>query len=562
MSKIQEGPVWFGSLMTRSGDRRKSRQREPYRRIPLEDLLWSASVKGNFHDGSGLHTTTPLSIIPFLFDDSGTLVGSFLDSRGTRYVAQVGFRQGTDGPSDRFYAFDDRLELISSKTPKDGVSYLPLAMTPVGISYTASEVSRSAPLYGIRGPYQELPLLFIFPKKDGGHELRVLCKDAVARTPLVLIPNMTVAPEPVKGFMHQLANGTFRRQRYAVDLQRFESRPSATEQKKQPVKEEIDWKDPRSIVAHLDKYVIAQDRMKRSIAVAFSNYLHGFTQPCLIIGPSGVGKTYGAEVLAEAANLPVVITQASGKSEVGYVGDSISDAIVTLAKLADSKEPKGIVVFDEFDKLGASGLNSSFKPGIQDELIGLYDGGTVKGINTKNILFIAAGAFQGGKGDRSLADIVRERLSPRKPIGFGQDAGAGALSDEDALALLQESDLVTYGIKMELVGRLAVRTIAHPLTIDHKISILNDAKRSVLEKYRTVFQNRGYALETTQDALRTIAQAAPPEINARGLRAACASVFDPILYDPEQYADANKRIRIDEQFARAVFPGLPAAANG
>jgi len=122
---------------------------------------------------------------------------------------------------------------------------------------------------------------------------------------------------------------------------------------------------------------------------------------------------------------------------------------------------------------------------------------------------------------------------------------------------------VAYGIKMELVGRLAVRTIAHPLTIDHKISILNDAKRSILEKYRSVFQNRGYSLEITPDALRTIAQAAPPEINARGLRSACASVFDPVLYEPDQYADAGKRIRIDEPFARAAFPGLPAAAaNG
>ncbi|MBI4441298.1 AAA family ATPase [Candidatus Woesearchaeota archaeon] len=326
------------------------------------------------------------------------------------------------------------------------------------------------------------------------------------------------------------------------------------------------WEDPASIVASLDEYVVGQHDAKRTISVAFSNYMTKketndeelSKDNLLLIGPSGVGKTYMISLLAKKANIPMVQTNLTGKSSEGYKGENLSRVFEQLRAQTSGNAPYGIVFFDEIDKIAQDnwGGGDGFGSRLQNELIGWLEEAPVQGSNdfgakvglsTRNILFVTAGAFQ---GKPSLDDIIRKRLGGTRTIGFG------AQRQEDigySLLRVKPEDLVAYGLRHELVGRLPAVAILNPLNVDDKVKILTETKQSTLAKYTKLLQRKGYTLELDKEVAYEIATRCPPETGARALQSICTDLFKPILYEPKKYADSDKKIRISPELAKQLM---------
>ncbi len=345
------------------------------------------------------------------------------------------------------------------------------------------------------------------------------------------------------------------------------------------VNETISWEEPKSIVAYLDQYVIGQDDAKKVIAVAFSNYmtqariqnnaLHLHKDNVLLIGPSGVGKTYMVSLLAKKASLPMVQTKVTGKSTEGYKGENISTVFEHFRDMTTGDAPYGIIFFDEIDKLAREeGTGNFFGNRIQDELIGWLEDATVLGdrnekmqdqqkknlaYSTSNILFVTAGTFQGVQG-YSLTDIVQKRLGKgRRQVGFGARQDVQEQNEGYVLEKVRPEDLIAYGLKPELMGRLPSLGVLHPLTIDDKVHILTTAQRSPIMKYVELLQLKGYHVEIEPEVQTIIAERCPKETGARALTAICNDLFTEILFDPQQYANAQRIIRVTPDLARRLI---------
>jgi len=319
---------------------------------------------------------------------------------------------------------------------------------------------------------------------------------------------------------------------------------------------------PLGIKEFLDEYVIGQDRAKKSLAVAVYNHykrIDSFEFKTLddieieksniiLIGSTGTGKTYLAQTLAKFLNVPFAIADATTLTEAGYVGDDVESILVRLLQNANydvAKAERGIIYLDEIDKIARKSENVSITrdvsgEGVQQALLKIVEG-TISGvppkggrkhpeqsliqINTKNILFVCGGAFDG------LEKIIERRVASSS-IGFGAPLiGKKDISKDDILANAEPEDLVQYGLIPELVGRLPIITSLDSLDKDALLNILTIPKNAIIKQFKKLFRMEGVQLEFKDDALESIAEVAIRRgTGARALRSIIENVMLDIMY--------------------------------
>ena len=289
---------------------------------------------------------------------------------------------------------------------------------------------------------------------------------------------------------------------------------------------------PREIKSHLDEFVISQESAKRQISVAFHKHLvrkRAIAEKSeivpkksnvLLIGPTGCGKTFILQTLAKHFDLPFAIVDMAQMSQSGYVGSSITDIAKQLESVAKSKEEAefGVVLLDEIDKLSSRG-DSSNNVGhlsVQQELLKVVEGMDLAGLNTENILFVAAGAF--------LGEVHEDRVEVSKSMGFGGGDTAVRISVND--------QLVAYGLLPELIGRFQIGAELKPLTKEDMLDIMKKSKDSVLQNLIDTFALDGIDLTFTRGALEAVADIAIEKgTGARALNSTLEATLRDIQFE-------------------------------
>ena len=338
---------------------------------------------------------------------------------------------------------------------------------------------------------------------------------------------------------------------------------------------------PAEIKAHLDEHIIGQERAKKALSVAVYNHYKrvysGVTDVeltksnILLIGPTGVGKTLLAETLARVLEVPFAIVDATVLTEAGYVGEDVENILVRILQAADydvSQAERGILFIDEVDKIARKSGNPSITrdvsgEGVQQELLKILEG-TVSGvppkggrkhpeqplvqINTKNILFICGGAYDG------LDKIISHRIGTRS-MGFGSNTENQVEIDENnLLPRVEPEDLIQFGLIPELIGRLPVVGTLHPLSDAALLDILVKPKNALIKQYQKLFEIDGVDLRFEDGALEKVVELTQEkEMGARGLRAVLETVMFEIMYELPARDDVNECV-ITREFIEDKAP--------
>jgi len=327
---------------------------------------------------------------------------------------------------------------------------------------------------------------------------------------------------------------------------------------------------PEKIKGYLDQYVVGQDQAKRKLSVAVYNHYKRLEanskaedgdvevqkSNVLLIGPTGTGKTLLAQTLARFLDVPFVIADATTLTEAGYVGEDVENIVLNLYQSANNnieRTQRGIVYVDEIDKLTKKNFTSSVSrdvsgEGVQQALLKILEGTVaniqVKGnkrlpnqetiqIDTKNILFIVGGSFEG------LERIIEQRIG-RRSVGFDREDPPDKNDDpEDSIEkrrnLLQRvttEDLDKFGLIPEFIGRLPVQAVMDPLSIEDLVHVLTQPKNALIKQYQKLLKFEKVKLSFDDGAIRAIAEASQArKSGARGLRAIIEKVMLDVMYE-------------------------------